>query len=179
MKRYHRYEMDFGSKAARLSGICDGLPILLLSVYYFLIQDISTVSLWNQLLNLWLPLLLCLGWLVLLRIVKWNSPGSFAIIGGALCFVLMLQLFGSGNVLRIILGIALYLIGGGLLILCAGGYLPGRLIAALAFLLILVLRFLFFGKVSGFDWLREISCLSVLLGLVFLPISFRDPKNKE
>ncbi len=178
MKRYHRYEMDFNGKAAWLSGICMGLPVFLLSVYYLFCQDIGDVSVGIQLLHLWLPLGICLCWLVMLRILGWNSPGAFAMLGAALCLVLILQLFGSGNILRILLGLALYLAGGGLLILCAGGYLPGRLIASLVFLAIFLLRFLLFGRVVGYVWLHEISDLSIIAGLAFLPICFKEPKRR-
>ncbi len=179
MKRYHRYCIDFDSKASWFSGICFGLPIFLLFVYYLFLQGFDRVSVGERILWLWLPVALSLVYLVLQRLVRWNSPGGFAILGAGICLVLMLQLFTSGNVLRILVGIGLYLIGGGLLILCAGGYLPGRMVVSLVFLAVLLLRVLIFSRVSGSAWLREIADLALIAGLMFLPVSFKDPKNKE
>ncbi len=174
MKRYHRYQMNFDHRACWMCGICMGLPVFLLAVYYLFLQEINGIPVWTQLLNLWLPIALCLGYVAMLRILRWNAPGMFAIFGAVVCLLLMIQLFSTGNVLRIILGIIGYLIGGGLLILCAGGYLPGRMIVSLVFLLILLLRLVLFRNVSGTAWLREISALSLIAAQMFLPVCYRD-----
>ncbi len=179
MKRYHRYQMDFDSKASWFSGICMGLPIFLLAVYYLFMQEIDQLSIGKLILNLWIPVALSFGFLVLLRIVRWNAPGAFAIVGAAVCLLLIAQLFPTGNVLRIVAGTFCYIICGGLLILCAGGFLPGRMIASLAFLTVLLLRLLVFGRASGWAWLPEMSALSTIAGLMFLPVSFREGKTKK
>ncbi len=179
MKRYHRYQIDYQGKAIWLSGICIALSVFLQAVYDLFLQGIGTVGVLAQIFNLWLPLILSMGYLVLLRIIKWNAPGTLALIGAAFCLLLMLQLFTCGAVLRIILGILGYLVGGALLIFCAGGFLPGRLVASLVFLVILVLRLLLFRSATGLDWIAEISDLSVIAGLMFLPISFHDPMNQK
>lgn len=179
MKRYHRYQMDFNSKAIWLSGICMGLPVFLLAFFYLYLQQIDQVGLGKQILYLWAPIGLSIVYLTLMRIVRWNSPGAFAIVGAAFCLLLMIQLFPGGNVLRIVLGLLGYLIGGGLLIISAMGILPGRMIAPLAFLVILLVRVLCFRNVSGWAWLQEASALSMISGLMFLPIAFRDGKSQN
>lgn len=177
MKRYHRYQMDFNCKSIWFSGICMGLPVFLLSVYYLFLQEIGQVPVGKQILYLWAPVALSFVYLILLRIIRWNSPGAFAILGAAVCLVLMIQLFPTGNVLRIILGLLGYLVGGGLLVLCAMGVLPGRLIVSLAFLVILVLRLLLFRTASGWGWLQEIAAVSTIAGLMFLPVAYKDGKT--
>ncbi len=174
MKRYHRYQMDFDGKAIWFCGICMGLPVFLLAVYYLLLQEINQVPVWTQAIHIWIPIALSLGFLVLLRLLRWNSAGAFAIVGAAICLLLMVQLLPTGNVLRIVLGVLGYLIGGGLLVLCAAGFLPGRLIVSLVFLAILLVRLLLFRNVTGWAWLREISALSTIAALMLLPVSYRE-----
>lgn len=176
MNRYRKYQMDFDSKAIWFSGIGMGMPIFLLAVYYLFLQEIGQVPLGKQILYLWSPIVLSFAYLVLLRIVRWNAPGVFAIVGAAMCLLLMIQLFFTGNALRIVLGIVAYLAGGGLLILCAGGYLPGRMVASLPFLAVLVVRLLCFRNASGWLWLPEIASLSMIAGLMLLPVAFREGK---
>ncbi len=174
MKRYHRYQMDFDHKACWMSGICMGLPVFMLSIYYLFFQEINAVPVFNQIVNLWLPIVLSLGYIAMLRVVRWNSVGMFAILGAAVCLMLILQLFLTANVLRIILGILGYLIAGGLLVLCAGGYLPGRMIVSLVFLLILLMRLLFFRNFAGWAWLQDISAMSYIAAFALLPVGYQD-----
>lgn len=178
MKQYHRYQMDFNCKAIWFSGICMGLPVFLLAFYYLYLQEIGLVPVGTQILYLWAPILLSFVYLVLMRVFRWNSAGAFAMLGAVVCLLLMIQLFPSGNVLRIILGVLGYLAGGGLLVLCALGVLPGRMIVSLVFLVILVLRFLLFRTANGWGWLPEIAQLCTITGLMFLPVAYKDTTSE-
>lgn len=181
MKQYHRYQMNFEGKAFWLSCIFMGIPILLLSVYFLFLKDISEITGGVKFLYLWAPLLLCCVYLLLLWVIHWNAPGVYAILGALFSILLIAQLFANGDLLRSILGMVGYLVCGGLLILSAGGWLPGRLPAALCYGFMLLMRLLCygFGRVSGSQWLVEVSILSILAGLMFLPIAMIPGKMKE
>lgn len=180
MKQYHRYRMDFDGNAVVWSGVCMGVSIFALVAYYLGLEHGYSLSSGAKFLQLWLPLVLCTVYTLLLRIFRWNAPGLYAIFGCLFCVLLMIGLFSGGNVLRIVLGILGYLIGGAALIFAAGGYLPGRLPAAVCFAVILIVRLLCFdlGRISGWQWIPEISQLSMICGLMLLPIGMVQGKNK-
>lgn len=181
MKRYYRYRIDFDGKAVWLSGICMGIAVFLLAVCYLLVRELTEVGVVRQIFLLWLPVALCLTYIVLIRIVRWNAPGAFAILGAVMCAWLMITAIFAGGVGRIILAVLVYLLCGGVLILSAGGFLPGRLPATVCFAAVLAGRLLIFalGKVSGIAWLEELAALCVIAGLMLLPLGFQKIKKKE
>ena len=80
MKRYHVYRMNFGSEWLRRSAMCMGMSIFLLAAYYLGMHDLAEFTGGHLFLNLWLPLVLAIGFVVLLCVVKWDAPGLYAIV---------------------------------------------------------------------------------------------------
>jgi hypothetical protein len=174
MKQYNRYQMNFSGKMLSGSGICMGLSIFLLAVYYLFVVDLSQIPNMQQALFFWIPIGLCVIYIVLLALIRWNAPGLFAIVGCLFCIVFIANVIAVGNVLRIVLAILGYILCGGVLVLTAGGFLPGKLAAAVCFLLVAVVRLLCFalGKISGIQWLPEIAMQCILLALMLLPLGY-------
>lgn len=181
MKQYQQYRMNFDSKAMGLSGICMGVSIFTLAVYYLFALDYSLVPLGTKLFYFWLPVMLSLAYIVLYRLVRLNAPGVYAIIGAVFCLLLIIGLFKTTSLFRIILGILSYLICGAALILGTGGYLPGRLTATVCFAIVLTIRLLCFtlGKVKGIAWLPELADLSVITALMCLSVAMIPVNKKE
>lgn len=180
MKQYYRYQMNFDGKAVWLSGVCMGIAIFALVVYYLFLGDITQISTGVKVMDLWLPVGLCAIYIALLRVIRWNAPGVYAILGAVFCLLLIIGLFSYGGV-RLILGVAGYILCGAVLILCTGGYIPGRLPAAVCFAAVLLVRLLSFdfGKITGSAWLPEIATLSMIAGLMFLPLGMIPGKKQE
>lgn len=177
MKQYHRYRMDFESKWVRWSATCVGAAMFLRAFYYLGIQYLNAPG--SLLWNLWLPLGLGLVFIVLLRGIRLNAPGMYAIWGVLMCISLLIGVFGTGNILRIILAVLAYGICGAVLILCTGGFLPGRLPAAVCFGVLLGARILFFvqGRVSGAAWFAELADLGYIASLICLPMGMIPGKS--
>lgn len=178
LKQYTRYQMDFGGKWILPGAICMGLSFLLRVVYYFGLSNIFTYNLSTIILQIILPLVLCAGYIVLLRAVKLNAPGIFAILGAAFCLIVMIWNFSTGDVLRILLSIVFYLFSGLVLLATAGGYLPGRLLSSGLFLTLFVFRYLLYAppvKHTG-RFILELSVLSILASLFCLTRCFKEVK---
>ena len=176
MKQYHRYRMDFSGKSLGYSCIFMGLSLFLLVFYYLGMNRLERLPMVSKVFNLWFPVALCVVYIFLLRILRLNAPGMFAILGVVLCLLLILNLFLTASILRAILGIVVYTFSACMLILCAGGYLPGRLPATVCFGIVLLVRLLVFdlGKLSGEAWIPECAILCMIAGIALLPLGMID-----
>ena len=179
MKQYHRYRMDFESSWLRWSAVFVGFAMFLRVVCYIGIQYLGESD--GLFWKLWLPAALSLGYIVMLRGFRFNAPGVYAIVGVLLCLCLLAGVIASGNFFRIILGLVAYLLCGAVLILCTGGFLPGRLPAAVCFGVLLGCRIILFdlGRISGTDWLTTLADWGYLLALVCLPMGMVPGKMKK
>ena len=179
MKQYHRYKMDFDSHWLRWSGICVGAAIFLRVIHFLGLQYLENPA--SLVWTLWVPVGVGLIYTVLLRGFRFNAPGLYAIIAVFMCISLLAGVFATGNILRIVLGILGYILCCGVLILCAGGYLPGRLPAAVCFGLLLGCRVLLFDVVRLFgpDWITTLAELLYLVALVCLPMGMVPGKKKK
>ncbi len=180
LKQYIRYEMDFQCGWAMCCGGFIGLSFFLRALYYFYFVNLQDVGGAEQFFCLILPLLLCFVFVLLFRILKWNAPGIFAILGSCFCLLLMFWNFSSGDFLRALLSVILYIAASVILLGTAGGYLPSRLPAAAVFAGMLLLRFMLYsGKESGIAaWVLELSALSVLVSLLALCLCLK-PRVKR
>lgn len=180
LKQYHRYRMDFGSKAARLSTLFIGGSLFLLAVHYFLLRELSSVKAAEAIFKLTLPILLSVAFIVLGRILKLNAPGLFAIVGAAFCLVLMISAFSSGSLLRGVLGGIWYILCAVVLLGTAGGFLPGTQPATVMFAVALIIRLVFDLRLRGIsNWVYELSGLLLIAALMCLPRSFQPIKHRK
>ena len=181
LKQYHRYRMDFTSKAASISALCMGVSLFLLSVYYFLLRDLSSIKSAEAIFGLVIPMLVSVAFIVLIRFVKWNAPGLFAIIGAVVCLTLMITAFSSGSLLRGILGGVWYIFCGIILIAVAGGYFPGTMPACVMFSIALIVRLLAFDlRLRGVsNWVHELAILSMIFAWICLPHCFQSAKPRK
>ncbi len=179
MKRYHRYRIDFESDWVRWASMCVGASILLLVVRYLVLQYFEAPG--HHTWNLWVPMGLGTILIILLRGIRLNVPVVYAVLGSMICVWLIIRLFGTGNTFRIVLGTAGYLFSAAVLIFCAGGFLPGRLPAAMCFAIVLGLRVILFdlGRVSGLAMLPMLAEWGFLAALVMIPLAMVPGKMKE
>ena len=179
MKQYHRYRMDFASSWLQWSAICVGVAIFLRVIHYLGFHYIDETE--GLFWKLWLPVVLGLVYLVMLRGFRFNAPGVYAIIGTLMCIGLLAGVFACGSILRSILGLLGYILCCGVMILCVGGYLPGRLPASVCFGILLGCRVLLFDlvRIGGEDWMTVLADLLYLAAIVCLPMGLVPGKKKE
>ena len=179
-KQYHRYMINFTGKWANTAVICMGISFFLLAVHYFGLRSLDSVRFAECLFSLILPMLCCIGFVVLIRILRFNAPGIYAILGCMLCLSLMIGTFSSGSILRLVLACIWYPLSAFVLIICAGGFLPGRLPATMMLFIALVVRILSFSLHlrGAAAWISEIAVLSMILALCCLPMTFCSGKKR-
>lgn len=179
LKIYTRYKIDFASKWLMPSALLMGLSFFLRIVFYFGLTNLSTCSVGEVLFWMVLPLLLTGGYVVFMSALKRNAPGVYGLIGAGLCLLMIVWSFPTGDVLRIVLSVLVYFAAGVVLIGTTGGYLPGRLLASTLFVLPACARFLFYrGNLGLFDWVLELSVLSLLVSLFCLTRSLKESRKK-
>jgi len=177
LKQYHRYVMNPDGKWTRASVLCMAGALFALAVYYFGLRGLVSVGFLEAVFCLFLPLILMVGYIALIHLMKWNAPGLFAIMGLLFCVFLFFGTFGSGNALRIILGVIWYPLSALTLVACAGGYLPGKKPAVFVFPIAIFFRLIVFGLGGGlFSFVYEISASLTLAALGCLMMSF-EPKK--
>ena len=171
MKQLARYQVLFDSKAIRASSALMGVAIFLQAVYFFVFHAPQEISGGDWTVFLIIPMVLELGWIIMLHNVKYNAAGVFGILGAVICILLLVQACFTGGAFRIVMAVLAYLISGGLFILITGGFVPYKYFGTFCLLIVLVLRFLLFdigryltaGDWSGF--LLELAGLCILGGL--------------
>jgi len=181
MNGYNRCIMDLEGKWANASVLCMAGALFSLAVYYFGLVGLSAIGFLEAVFCLFLPLLLMAGYIVLIRFYRWNAPGLFAIMGLMFCLFLFFGTFGSGNILRIILGVIWYPLSALILVACAGGRLLKKQPAVLVFPVAIFFRVIVFGlgRISLTGWVYEISAVLTLSALTCLMMSFERIKVKR
>lgn len=181
MKPYFRYQMDFDGKWIRWSTICMAASFFAGMVYYFGITNLAECGFGEILFLMILPALLSGGYVFLMKIRQLNAPGIYGILGAVLCLCTLIGCFYSGNAIRIILGIVWYLLCGGAILACVGGYLPGNTPVTAAFGIAIAVRLLFF-PVRGLNlglWVKELSTLLSLTALMMLTLGLKSGRTKN
>ena len=173
--------MDFKSKWATRCAALLGVSLFIRVVYFFGIKNITECGAGQVIFDMVLTMGLCVGFLVMFSALRRNAPGLYALMGAGFCLLLMISTFSGGNVLRIVLAVLGYLLTGGVLVITVSGYLPGKLLSSVMFLLCLVIRFLAFdlGKIGLFTWVIELSWLLILASMFCLTRGLKPYKRTE
>ena len=175
LKQLIRYEMCFEGKWPDFCAAFMGVSFFLRILYYFGFLNLNDISGGEIFVSLILPLLLCCVFIVIFRLIKWNAPGIYAILGSAFCLLMLIWNFSSGDILRILLGTFMYIIAAVALLAAAGGYLPSKLIATVIFGAIAVFRFCNYSleQPNIGAYIFEFSSISIIVSLVALTLCFK------
>ncbi len=181
MKQYHQYRMYFNAKSLDFSALCMGLSMFLSVMYHLAFRGLDAFSTGTLIIQLWLPLFFGMLYLVLLRGIRWNAPGLYAIIGAVFCVIYILDAFTSGSVGKILLGVPSWLICAAALVIVVGGYFPSRLPASLLFGLAIGLRVVLFdiGRLNALEWVAEAAHLFSMAAFLFLPVGLKERKRRK
>lgn len=173
-----RYRMDLDGKSISAAGVFLGAALFFRVVYYFGFDHFFGAGIGEILLKLIFPGVLELAAIVLLRGVRLNAPGVYGILGALECILLIIDSFGHGSVLRVVLAVAAYLICGGLIFATSAGWLSKE-IAVCAVALTVIVRLLAFDIPAMMEtfqpvaMLPDLAWLCVVLGLGFLSFGFK------
>ena len=179
-----RYKMDMDGKNLRGCLACLGLAFFLRVLYYFGCVRIENVGIWQLLSWLILPMLLEGALIVLLRVLRLDAPGIYAILGAVMGLILVFQSFGYGSVLRTILAILAYIGCSVLLLGVAGGFLSKQ-IAVAGYLVTALVRFFgfemvqFVFKLRIIAFVKEVTGLLALAALMYLAASYKQVERKK
>ena len=117
------YHVDVESGGVFGCSALMGIALFLRVMYYFGFTRTETVGFGELLLWLILPLMLEVSFMVLLRGFELDAPGLFGILGTASCLLLVLQCIGYDSILRMIFGIIIYIVCGGIYLAVSAGFL--------------------------------------------------------
>ena len=179
LKQYCRYQIDFTSKWVAAAPIMMGLAFFLNLLYYLAITTARDVFVIELIAAVIFGIILTAAYVICVTCLRLNAPGLYAIMGAVQCLMLLILGCTSGGAFRIVISILWYALAALILLATTGGYLPGRLLAALMFFIPAGFRFLFFdlGQLSIFEWVKEIPVLLILAGLGSLAMGLK-PVNK-
>ena len=179
LKQYCHYQIDFSSKWVAAAPIMMGLAFFLNLLYYLAITTARDVFVIELIAAVVFGIILTAAYVVCVTCLRLNAPGLYAIMGAVQCLMLLILGCTSGGAFRIVVSILWYALAALVLLATTGGYLPGRLLAALMFFVPIGFRLVFFdlGKLSIFGWIKEIPVLLVLAGLGALAMGLNPVKK--
>lgn len=180
-QQYDRYIVDFGSKWITRCSALMGISLFVRVVYFFGLVNLMQMDAFHVIFDMILTMGLSVAFLVFSAALRKNVPGLYAIMGAGFCLLLLISSFFTGDALRIVLAVLGYILAGGVLVITVAGYLPGKLLSSVLFVLPVAVRILFygFGKIGLFQWVLELSVLLIMASLFCLTRALIPLKDKE
>lgn len=174
-RQYKRIELDFSGKWIKASVSCMAASLFFRFVYYFGFLNLADCGFGEVLFSVLLPLLLSIGFVVLVHFLHWNAPGTYGIIGAVFCLLMIIWSFSTGSFLRIVLSAAWYAIAAGVLLACTGGSLQSRGLCVMKFGAPIIVRFFLFdiGRLGIMQWALEGSVLCLLAAFMCVPMTLK------
>lgn len=180
LKQYVQFDVDLKGRWLEAAAAMMGVSVFMRLLYYFAVTNLRDTGAVELIFSMAFGLLIAASFIVCAVCLRLNAPGLYGIIGAAACLAHIILGFSSGDVLRIILTVLWYLFAAVVLLATTGGYLPGRLLAAIVFGIGLLVRVLFydFGTLGLVDWVREIPILCVIAAFGCLAMGLK-PRKKQ
>lgn len=180
LKQYAQYQMNFNAKSVTASCAFMGLSLFMRMLHYLGFYSLSSYSIGTAIFCVFLPIAASIAYIVLLKCLRWNAPGIYGILGCTFCLLALIGGLTSGNIMRIILSIPWYPAAALILLAMVCGYVPGRLLSCLFFVLPIAFRIvlLLLDREGLMGWSTELCELSVLASLACLPYTLLHRKPK-
>lgn len=172
LRKLVTYKIPFRSKHILWCGIFLAMSIFLRCWHYFIPCDFNEINVGVWLFKIILPILLCAGFGVLVRIVKLRSPGIYGILSAALCITTLIGDVFGGNLVQVVLSLVTMALLAVLLLGTLGGSIQYRSICACALLIVCLLRFMVW-IFSGATVLAISTDVFLLLGLFSFIVSVK------
>ncbi|MBQ8621187.1 MAG: hypothetical protein IJ422_02610 [Oscillospiraceae bacterium] len=174
-----RWRMKMDGKWLSASAAFGGVAFFLRALYFFGFMNLADVGIARILFQLALPMIVLVGYFVLLRGLRFSNPEIYSFIAAGYCLLTMIGCFFSGSILRIILGCIWYLICGGLFVITGLGFLGENRFAGWAMFLAAVVRLAAFnlGNLLSIGMILELAELMGLCCFGCMPMCFK-PENR-
>ena len=179
-RQRNRTSMTIGSKWAKASALLMAASLFLRAVYYFGFTNFADIGFLEVLFCALIPLILSSVYVVFLYGIHRNAPGTYGLIGGIFCVLLIIWSFYTGSFIRVILSAAWYVIAAGVLLLSTGGSLQNKSLCIAVFAIPVVVRFFVFdiGRLGIFESVAEGAVLFLLASLACLPMTLKYPQRQ-
>lgn len=180
-KKLIRYKMDPKSAAADRAAGLMGIGMFLRIVFFFALTRLEAAGAFMLIFGLILPLVAEVAFIVLLKVLRFNNPQMYILIGALICGVLTVLSFQYAGVLRMILGILVYLGCCGGLMAMIMGFVPSNWVKW-GFWAVAAGRFLFFNLIQNVFGLHpaalvfEAAAMLELLALSFFTDTLKSKK---
>lgn len=171
-KKAVTYRVPFRSKGILFSGIFLAASVFLRCLYYFFPCDFTNYNFLTWSFGIFLPILLCVGFGILIRVVRLRAPGIYGILAAALCITLLVSDLNNSNVAQTIFSLVTMPLLGFLLLITYGGFIPFRSIGAFSLALVGIFRIVFW-TFSGAAWVTLLGDTMIFLGLLCFTVSLR------
>lgn len=166
------YKIDYDSTNVQRAVVLIGWAMFLRIVYFFALTKLEQAGFFRICFGLVLPLLTEATFLVMIRGLQKKNTWLYCIMASVMGLWLLIQAFGTGDVLRTIAEILLYILCTAAPMMLFYGYIPKN-IAKWLLVGAAVARLLLFNLVQNFfglHWITlvfEISAMLELVGLGF------------
>ena len=181
---WKRCEMDLEGRSAAASLVLMGLFFFLRVLYYFGVVNLKDVGVGELICSGILPMVLAVGYLVLLRCVKWNAPLAYGGFGVLFCVFLIVWGFSMDGAVHIVFHTLFLVLGIAALAGICLELLDSRIWSCVPMALCLAYRFFIFDlpRLTAFrdipTLVTELSILSLLGWLCCLAAALK-PRPKE
>lgn len=181
LKRYAHYQMNFSAKSVTASCAFMGLSLFLRMLHYLGFYSLSSFGFGTILFSIVLPAAASIAYIVLLRCLRWNAPGIYGMLGCVFCLLALIDGLTSGNFLRIVLSIPWYPAAALILLAMVSGYVPGKFLPCLLFLIPIAFRLmvLALGGAGLLQWTAASCELCALASLACVPYTLLSVKTRH
>ncbi len=133
LKQMVRYRMKLGSGWLTASLACAGFAVFCIALYYFALTDIAAVKTGELVLQVILPMLWLVAYMVVLKGVQLNIPLVYGGMGALYCILMIIWGFQQPTILGAAGGTVFYLLAAAALVATTMGLIPGKYFLATAF----------------------------------------------
>ena len=176
LERVITYKVPFHSKGITWCGILLGLAVFSRCLHYFGPCDFSNWNLGTYIFGIFLTIVLCCSYAILVKLVYLRSPGVYGILAASICLTILLGDVVTGKILLIIISALTMPLLGVLLLATFGGYIPFRSISSFALMIVCILR-LIFWCICNIAWWVIVSDIAILSGLLCFTVSLKPCEN--
>ena len=181
------YHIDFQNKQIVPASVLAGASFFFLCVHYFGLTNLVECGFFEIVLQMILPMLVMVGFVVFLRGIRFAVTPVYGALGALFCILLMIRAFTYGNIFGAIVAILWYILAAAVCLFTAGGYISSNvymlitIFAPVAYRLVFVDLYAYLIKRDFSDFFTEAAALCGLMafGLFALCLKAVPIKNQR
>ncbi len=174
LKQMVKYRMKMGSSWLTASAACAGVAIFCIALYYFALTDFTALTTGQLILQVILPMLWLVGYVVVLKGIQLNLPLLYGGMGAVYCVLMIIWGFQQPTILGSVGGMVFFGLAGAALVATTMGIIPGKYFIATAFGAVVLMQ-IFWNDLAVYimplafqAYLPSLSRISGVAALCFL-----------